>query len=126
MRNFTRDPKAGVRHKGTFKGLQEKIDYLKELGINQIKLMPIYEYEEALKSKEEYRGTPNSSMLQEKETAAVKKAETRKNRWGYAGAAYYAPKASYAATDNSQRDFEYPHLLGKGIPYRWFLFCGPQ
>lgn len=104
VRNFTRDPKSGVRHKGTFKGLQEKIGYLKELGINQIKLMPVYEYEEALKSKEEYRGTPKSSMSQEKETAAVKKAETRKNRWGYAGAAYYAPKASYAATDNPVRE----------------------
>ena len=39
-------PNSGVRKKGTFAGLREKIPYLKTLGINQVKLMPVYEFEE--------------------------------------------------------------------------------
>ncbi len=104
VRNFTKDPKSGVRYKGTFKGLQEKISYLKELGINQIKLMPVYEYEESLKKNEAYRGAPKQLPAQKKEAETAEKAESRKNRWGYAGAVYYAPKESYAATKNPVRE----------------------
>lgn len=104
VRNFTKDPKSGVRYKGTFKGLQEKIGYLKELGINQIKLMPVYEYDEFLEKEEEYRGEPKQLPIQVKETETTKKAQRRKNCWGYADAVYYAPKASYAATENPVRE----------------------
>ena len=34
------------RQKGTFAGIAEKIPYLKELGINQLELMPVYEFAE--------------------------------------------------------------------------------
>ena len=46
VRNYTMHEKSGVIHKGTFLGLQEKIPYLKKLGINQLILMPVYEFDE--------------------------------------------------------------------------------
>lgn len=40
VRGFTKNQNSRVRHKGTFVGLAEKIPYLKELGVNQLLLMP--------------------------------------------------------------------------------------
>ena len=41
VRGFTKDPSSGVEHPGTFAGLMEKLDYLQELGVNALELMPI-------------------------------------------------------------------------------------
>ena len=46
VRGFTRHPSSGVKHPGTFAGIREKIPYLKELGVNCIELMPIFEFDE--------------------------------------------------------------------------------
>ena len=46
VRGFTRDPSSGVRFPGTFGGIREKIPYLKELGINCLELLPIFEFDE--------------------------------------------------------------------------------
>lgn len=46
VRSFTRHASSGVRYKGTFAGLTEKIPYLKELGVNCVELMPIFEFDE--------------------------------------------------------------------------------
>ena len=46
VRGFTKHGTSRVKAKGTFAGLKEKIPYLKELGINQLELMPIYEFSE--------------------------------------------------------------------------------
>ena len=46
VRGFTRDASSGVKAPGTFEGLREKIPYLKELGINAIEMMPIFEFDE--------------------------------------------------------------------------------
>ena len=37
-------------------GLEKKLDYLKELGVNQIQCMPVYEFEECGKTKVNYWG----------------------------------------------------------------------
>ena len=37
---------SGVKFPGTFAGIREKIPYLKELGVNCVELMPIYEFDE--------------------------------------------------------------------------------
>ena len=55
VRGFTQDPSSKVRHRGTFRGLQEKIPYLQQLGINQVILMPAYEFEEIM-TREQLRG----------------------------------------------------------------------
>ena len=46
VRGFTQDQSSNVRHRGTFDGIKEKIPYLKELGINAVELMPIFEFDE--------------------------------------------------------------------------------
>jgi len=81
VRSFTRHATSGVKHPGTFAGLVEKIPYLKELGVNCIELMPIYEFDEF-----------ENSRLNE-ETG-----EKLYNYWGYSTVGFFAPKAGYAAT----------------------------
>ena len=46
VRGFTRHPSSGVTNPGTYAGLVEKIPYLKELGVNAIELLPIFEFDE--------------------------------------------------------------------------------
>ena len=45
-RGLTRDPSSGVRFPGSFGGIREKIPYLKDLGINCLELLPIFEFDE--------------------------------------------------------------------------------
>lgn len=71
VRGFTRHGSSGVKHKGTFAGIVEMLPYLKELGINQIQCMPVYEFEESF--------------------------GRRVNYWGYGRGYYFAPKAAYSA-----------------------------
>ena len=81
VRGFTRSPTSGVKHAGTFAGLREKIPYLKELGINCVELLPIFEFDET----DMVRSNPETG-------------ERLCNYWGYNTIAFYAPKAAYAAT----------------------------
>ena len=46
VRGFTIHPSSGVEHPGTYRGLMEKIPYLKELGVTAVELMPVYEFNE--------------------------------------------------------------------------------
>jgi isoamylase len=81
VRSFTRHPSSEIKHPGTFAGVREKIPYLKELGINAIELMPIFEFDEF----ENSRPNPQTG-------------ETLYNYWGYSTVGFFAPKAGYAAT----------------------------
>jgi isoamylase len=81
VRSFTKHPSSGVKHKGTFAGLTEKIPYLKELGINCVELMPIYEFDEF----ENSRRHPQTDEL-------------LVNYWGYSTVNFFAPKAGFAAS----------------------------
>ena len=82
VRNYTMHEKSGVAHRGTFLGLQEKIPYLKKLGVNQIILMPVCEFEEQ----------ETKTEKPEKKGAPLKKVPLQKNYWGYKTGFYYAPK----------------------------------
>lgn len=81
VRGFTRSESSGVRHPGTFAGLREKIPYLKELGINCVELLPIFQFDEL----DNPRTNPATG-------------ERLFNYWGYNTVAFNAPHASYAAT----------------------------
>jgi isoamylase len=81
VRAFTQHPSSGVKFPGTFGGLREKIGYLKELGVNCIELLPIYEFDEF----ENSRTHPDTGEL-------------LLNSWGYSTVGFFAPKAGYAAT----------------------------
>jgi isoamylase len=81
VRGFTRHETSGVKYPGTFAGLREKTPYLKELGVNCIELMPIFEFDEF-----EYdRTNPETG-------------ERLYNYWGYSSIGFFAPKAGFAAT----------------------------
>jgi glycogen operon protein len=81
VRGFTASPTSGVRFPGTFAGLREKIPYLKELGVNCVELMPIFEFDECQID----RRHPRTG-------------ERLLNYWGYNTLAFCAPKAGYAAS----------------------------
>ena len=52
VRGFTRHPSSGVQNPGTFAGLEEKIPYLKRLGVNAVELMPVFEFDETMGARE--------------------------------------------------------------------------
>ena len=76
VRGFTRHASSKVKSKGTFQGIIEKIDYLTDLGINQIHCMPVYEFEEC---------------------------QTYRNYWGYGEGFYFAPKSAYSSDGDGAR-----------------------
>ena len=51
VRGFTQSPSSSVSSPGTYLGLIEKIPYLKDLGINAVELLPVYEFNECENSR---------------------------------------------------------------------------
>lgn len=85
VRGFTQDKSSGVKNKGTFAGIKEKIPYLKELGINAIELMPIFEFDEM----GSYRNFENEPLY---------------DYWGYNTVCFFAPNTSYES--HHEHNFE--------------------
>lgn len=85
VRGFTCHPSSNVTHKGTFEGLKEKIPYLKNLGINAVELMPIFEFDENMNSRE----VDGKLLL---------------DYWGYNTVSFFAPNASYATSAEYNRE----------------------
>src|SRR5215470_5933072 len=81
VRSFTAHPSSKVSAGGTYAGILEKISYLKNLGVNCVELMPIFEFDEW----ENSRQHPETGQL-------------LLNYWGYSTLGFFAPKAGYAAT----------------------------
>lgn len=125
VRGFTKHTSSKTgKFAGTFRGVVEKIPYLKELGINAVLLMPIVEFDEILieenymrspgtqdkKEEKDYEfiniakdeDTYRETMLREVYVRDSKQEDKiripyRINYWGYGKNTYYfAPKASYA------------------------------
>ena len=97
VRGFTKHTSSKVTYKGTYKGIIEKIDYLKQLGITTIELQPTYEFLEMPKENELETDYPHSQMLE---------SQDKVNYWGYKKGFYYAPKAHYAAGDDASYEFK--------------------
>lgn len=96
LRGYTMDKSSKVRAKGTFRGMQEKIPYLVSLGIRQLELMPVYEFEEFPKPK-------HKAGAEEREIPAN---DLKLNYWGYTDGFYFAPKSSYAASKDAGRELK--------------------
>lgn len=85
VRGFTKHPSSGVEQKGTFEGLREKIPYLKELGVNAVELMPIFEFDETVNCWE----VDGKKLLE---------------YWGYNSVSFFAPNTSYTAAEEYNRE----------------------
>ena len=81
VRGFTRHNTSGAKHPGTFAAIREKIPYFKEIGVNCIELMPIFEFDEL--------ANPHIDPTT---------GDKLSNYWGYSTIGFFAPKAGYAAT----------------------------
>lgn len=79
VRGFTMHPSSRVTGKGTFQGVREKLSYLKELGVNQLHLLPVYEFQEK---------------------------KHPLNYWGYGEGFYFAPKSAYAASGDGEKELK--------------------
>ena len=95
VRGFTVHPKSGVDHPGTYRGLMEKIPYLKELGVTAVELMPVQEFNETSVT----RKNPQTS-------------QPLRNYWGYDPVAFFAPKASYSSSGGlGQQKLEFKEMV---------------
>jgi glycogen operon protein len=74
---FTRHPSSGARHPGTFTGVAEKVDYLKQLGVTAVELLPVMSFED----KEAMRPGPDGRPL--------------RNYWGYSTLGFFSPEDGY-------------------------------
>ena len=77
-------------------GTRDPYKVAKELGINIIELMPAYEFMESGTCK----NSESEKMVSEKHT------QGRVNFWGYMYGYYFAPKRSYCATDDPEKEFK--------------------
>ncbi len=133
VRAFTMHKSSGVKHRGTFEGIIEKIPYLKELGISAVELMPCYEYDECMVPEKEDASpvpafpaklsVPMEASVPEtvtaSETAAVSETlsvsqtmaasgdvPVRLNCWGFQQGFYFSPKAAYSAVGSPVLSFK--------------------
>ena len=96
VRGFTRSATSGVKARGTFAGIQEKLDHLSSIGVTTLELQPSYEFIEW-----------------DEETERI-------NYWGYKPGLYYAPKAAYSYSDDPSCEFR---NLVKALHKRGMEIC---
>ena len=95
IRGFTVHPNSGVAHPGSYRGLMEKIPYLKDLGVTAVELMPVHEFNEHQVSS----SNPQAGRL-------------LRNYWGYDPVAFFAPKASYSSAGGlGQQKLEFKEMV---------------
>lgn len=96
VRGFTKSKTSKVKSKGTFAGIIEKIDYLKELGVTTLELMPAYEFDEI------GRFVQLENDIMRAKTGVDSKywslsMDRPVNYWGYVKGLYFAPKSSFCS-----------------------------
>ena len=95
VRGFTRHETSNVECPGTYRGLVQKIPYLKELGVTAVELMPVQEFNQW-------------SMVRANPLTGDK----LRNYWGYDPVSFFAPKASYAHSGGlGQQKLEFKEMV---------------
>ncbi|MCF0242958.1 MAG: glycogen debranching protein GlgX [Treponema sp.] len=82
VKGFTASETSGIsieEGRGTYKGFEKKIDYLKSLGVTSVELLPLFEFDE-----------------NENGNVNPRTGEKLVNYWGYSTMCFFAPKTSYA------------------------------
>ena len=79
IKGLTKHPSSEVSAPGTYKGVIEKIPYLKDLGVTSLEFLPLQEFNENELS--------NINPITRKKLV---------NYWGYSTVAFFSPKSSYA------------------------------
>ncbi|XP_075092884.1 isoamylase 1, chloroplastic-like isoform X2 [Nicotiana tabacum] len=80
VRGYTNHESSGTKFPGTYRGVVEKLDHLKELGVNCIELMPCHEFNEL-----EYYSY--NSVL----------GDYKFNFWGYSTVNFFSPMGRYSS-----------------------------
>lgn len=123
VRAFTAHKSSGIRHKGTFEGVIEKIPYLKKLGITAVELMPCYEYEECMPCISTTADGKQQTLLHKNASDPV-----RLNCWGFCQGSYFSPKASYSAGKSPAVSFKrmVRELHQNGLEVMMHFYFPPQ
>ena len=101
-RGFTKHASSGLEGdiRGTFKGVAEKIPYLKDLGITTVEMMPPVEFEELI-IPERVDGSP----------FAAEEPDGKLNYWGYTRGYYFAPKCAYSSGPVREPEREFKDMV---------------
>ena len=75
VRGFTRHPSSGLppETRGTYRGLMDKIPYLKDLGVTAVELLPVFQFDE--------QDAPEGLV----------------NYWGYSPVSFFVPHQGYSS-----------------------------
>ncbi len=86
---FTKSETSNILNNGSYKGILEKINHLKELGINTIELLPVFEFCDFVQNKNPITG------------------KNLKNVWGYNPIGFFAPTTKYFSEEiNTPESYE--------------------
>ncbi len=85
IRGFTRHESSGVEFPGTFDAVRQKIPYLKELGINAVEFMPIFEFDEM----HDHREWNGHNLI---------------DYWGYNTVSYFTPNNAYCSKPERNKE----------------------
>lgn len=127
VRGFTKHRSSGVKNKGTYAGVTEKIPYLQELGVNTALLMPCYEFDEVMP--ENTAQTMEQAVLSYKQELPVRDEKENKaprvNYWGYQKGLYYVPKGAYASEKDAVQEYKDMvrafHGAGIGVAMQFYF-----
>ncbi|MBQ9504201.1 MAG: alpha-amylase [Lachnospiraceae bacterium] len=104
VRGFTKHISSGVKNKGTFEGVAEKVEYLKRLGINTVELMPAFEFNEVMDTEKRTQREAVNAASEEIEPRTKKSRKI--NYWGFTDGYLFAPKNAYSARGDGERSFK--------------------
>ncbi|MGL4687643.1 MAG: glycogen debranching protein, partial [Fusobacteriaceae bacterium] len=80
---FTKSPTSKVKFPGSYKGIMEKIEYLKKLGITTVEILPVFEFDDFVVGK------------------SLETKESLKNVWGYNPIGFFAVTSKYYSERNN-------------------------
>jgi pullulanase/glycogen debranching enzyme len=93
LRDLTADPSADVKTPGTYLAVIEKIDYLKQLGVNAIEFLPLHDFANI-----EIPFKDSSTALFNTWNPYAR------NHWGYMSTFFFAPENYYSSAGNMNFD----------------------